>query len=1030
MEPRQKRTIPHQSSARLIALTAGLLAFAPINSFAAPNKNNVSNEQKQTQTISGTVKDENGMPIIGASISELNGDKTGAITDVNGHFSLSVAPGTTIKVVYIGYSPQAFKVKGNQTTYDIILREDQQSLNEVVVIGYGVQKKANLTGSVASINSEKLESRPVSSVSAALAGTMAGVTAIQRSGEPGSQTGSLTIRGKNSINAAAPLTIVDGVPGSMNNIDPQDIESISVLKDAASAAIYGVQAANGVIVITTKKGQNNQKARIDYSGMVSSTSPTAHLNFLGAADYAMLFNEATKNENPNAAQPFSDEDIQKYRDGSDPIGHPNTDWYKEVFKKAAIETQHNVSLSGGSQNTSYMGSVGYVYQDGLTRARNYKRFTGRMNIDSKVTKWLSIGLNASAYRGITNDNYEGSASLMHYVNRIPPTYKIYNEDGTFNYNSMNNPVALQGYATGKTTIYNSQFFGSAYAEIRPFAGLSLKALYNIRHDAQDYRRFKAHYEYGSGNNIANTGDREGQHNYYNWNWYTTQFLANYLKTFAKHHTVNVLLGYEKVDYTYRYTKTSRKGGGSNDLQEALDALDSKSQKNEDNGLDKIQCSYFGRLQYDYDDKYLFEFNLRSDGSSVFKKGNRWGYFPAVSLAWRASEEPFIKDKFNWISNLKFRLGWGKTGNVELKENDVYPTVSTFAYGTSVIGNTLTTSMYESRYVNDNLTWATVTNYELGIEAGFLQNKVGFELDLYKKRTNDMLLRLPIQGVLGVEAPYQNAGSVENTGFDLNVYHNNKIGKDFRYSVNLNLSYVKNKITNLKGTDGPDPDNGKYWFKEGYAIGSFYGYVADGFFNTKEELAAGPKRTGGEQLGDIRYKNLTEGDNDITAADRQVIGKNFPSWTTGLNISLFYKDFDMSMLWQGAFDVDAYYTMESAYSFFNSGKVLKRHLDRWTPTHHNATYPRVTRNSQTNFATSSFWLQDASYVRLKNITLGYNVPQAITKKLGIDRVKVYLSGENLLTFDHLDGIDPESPSDTRGNFYSNIKKVTLGLKVTF
>ena len=333
MEPRQKRTIPHQSSARLIALTAGLLAFAPINSFAAPNKNNVSNEQKQTQTISGTVKDENGMPIIGASISELNGDKTGAITDVNGHFSISVAPGTTIKVVYIGYSPQAFKVKENQTNYDIVLREDQQSLNEVVVIGYGVQKKANLTGSVASINSEKLESRPVSSVSAALAGTMAGVTAIQRSGEPGSQTGSLTIRGKNSINAAAPLTIVDGVPGSMNNIDPQDIESISVLKDAASAAIYGVQAANGVIVITTKKGQNNQKARIDYSGMVSSTSPTAHLNFLGAADYAMLFNEATKNENPNAAQPFSDEDIQKYRDGSDPIGHPNTDWYKEVFKK-------------------------------------------------------------------------------------------------------------------------------------------------------------------------------------------------------------------------------------------------------------------------------------------------------------------------------------------------------------------------------------------------------------------------------------------------------------------------------------------------------------------------------------------------------------------------------------------------------------------------------------------------------------------------------------------------------------------------
>ena len=989
--------------------------------FASVEAEHVAAVGQQTATCKGTVKDATGESIIGASVV-IKGTTNGTITNVDGEFVLNNVPnGSTLVISYVGYVSK--EVKFNGQPLNVTLQEDSKTLDEVVVVGYGVQKKANLTGSVASINAEALESRSVASVSAAMAGTMPGVTAIQTSGAPGAQTGSITIRGKNSINAASPLVIVDGIPGSMNNIDPSDVESISVLKDAASAAIYGVQAANGVILITTKKGKKGQKARVNYSGTVSWASPTATLNFLGAADYAVLYNEATLNENPNDSAPFSDKDIELFRNGSDPIGHPDTDWYSEVMKKSAIETQHSLSISGGSENTTYMASLAYLFQDGLSQEKDYERYNGRVNIDSKVAKWVNIGLNASAYRGINNDEYEGFASLLQYVNRLTPTAPIYDQEGNFNYNGLQNPVAQQG-RTGINRQLDQQLNATAYINLTPIEGLSIKGVYSLRHDYRDIRLFKKHYSYGT----FDSGKRIGEHNYYNWNWYTTQLLVNYNKSFGKH-SLGVLLGAEQEEHTYRYTKTKRTGGGSDELPESLNTLDASSQTNEDGGYETARRSYFGRIQYDYENKYLLEANVRSDGSSRFPKDNRWGVFPAVSAGWRISEEAFVKENADWLSNLKLRLGWGKTGNMELKDDDIYPAVATYAYGSTMFGNQLYSTAYESRYVNNELQWATVTNYELGIEAGFLNNKLGFELSLYKKKTNDMMLYLPIQGTIGMDPPAQNAGSVENKGFDLSIFHNNTINKDWSYAINFNVAYNKNEITDMCGTEGEDPDNEKYWRLEGHPIGSFYGYIANGYFNTEEELANYPKRLGTEKLGDIKYVDK-DGNGVINAADRDVIGKNFPSWTGGLNIAVYYKDFDFSMLWQGAFDVDAYYTGESAYAFFNSGKVLERHLDRWTPENHNASYPRITRSDQTNFAISSFWLQDASYVRLKNISLGYNLPKSLLSKVGIEKAKVYVAGENLLTFSGLDGLDPESPSDTRGAFYSNVKKISLGLKVSF
>lgn len=1002
--------------------------FLCIGNYAqAERKMASTSTEQQTGTCTGVVKDANGETLPGASVvvkdeSGSSAMPIGTTTGFDGDFTINNIPvGSTLIISFMGFQTQEVKWTGAPLT--ITLKEDSQTLDEVVVVGYGVQKKANLTGSVASINAEALESRSVASVSAAMAGSMPGVTVIQNSGAPGAQTGSITIRGKNSINAASPLVIVDGIPGSMNNIDPQDIESISVLKDAASSAIYGVQAANGVILITTKKGKKGQKARVNYSGTVSWASPTAKLKFLGAADYATLYNEATLNENPNAALTYTPEDIELFRNGKDPIGHPNTDWYNEVFKKHAIETQHSLSISGGSENTTYMASLAYLYQDGLSQEKQYERYNGRVNIDSKVAQWVNLGINASAYRGMNNDEYEGFGSLLQYVNRIAPTAPIYDKDGNYNYNGMQNPVAQQG-RSGEYRQMDQQLNATAYLNITPIEGLSIKGVYSLRHDYRDLRKFKKHFSYGK----FDSGDREGEHNYYNWNWYTSQLLINYNKS-INNHSFGVLAGAEQVKYTYRYTTTSRKGGGNDNLTESLNTLDASSQKNNDGGYETARQSYFGRIQYDYNNKYLFEANLRADASSRFPKDNRWGYFPAFSAGWRISEETFVKDNADWLSNLKLRLGWGKTGNEELKDNDIYPAVATYKYGSTVLGNQLYTTAFESRYVNNELQWATVTNYELGIEAGFLNNMVGFELSLYKKKTNDMLLYLPIQGVIGMNAPAQNAGNVENTGFDLNIFHNKRINSDFSYAVNFNVSYLKNEITDMKGTEGEDPDNKKYWRLEGHPIGSFYGYKANGYFNTPEELASLPKRTGKEQLGDIKYVDR-DGNGRIDAEDRTVIGKNFPSWTGGLNVTVFYKDFDFSMLWQGAFDVDAYYTGEASYAFYNSGKVLKRHWDRWTPTHHNASYPRLTKDSQINYETSSFWLEDASYVRLKNISLGYNLPKRWLSRIGLEKAKVYVAGENLLTFSGLEGLDPESPSDTRGAFYSNVKKVSLGLKVSF
>lgn len=973
-----------------------------------------NNQQKQT--VKGTVKDANGEPIIGASV-KVKGSTGGTVTDIDGNFTLDVPAGAELEISSIGYLKQVVKAKANVA---IVLKDDSQTLDELVVVGYGVQKKENLTGAVASMNAEKLATRPVSSLSSALAGEMAGVTAVQTSGAPGSQNASITVRGKNSINAASPLVIVDGVPGSMNVINPAEIESVTVLKDAASAAIYGVQAANGVILITTKKGKTG-KTTVSYNATFSWSSLLAKLDLVDAYGYAYLYNEAYLNDHPGAKKPFSDETVEKYRTGQ----LASTDWYKEALTGSGFEHQHNLSLSGGNDKTTYNMYLGYLGQEGVTKDLDYNRINARMNITSQINKYITLGLNASGYRGTKQDAWSGYTQVIQGISRSHPTDPVYDEDGNFKYVGVDNPVAVQGRdKTGWQKTIDQEVFLIGSAEIKPIKDLSIKGVYSWRNWTQDQLGFKKTWGYGT----YNSGQREGYVRNYNYDYLTGQILVNYNKSFGDHN-LGVLAGMESYDVKYRYVTANRKGGGNNSLDSSLNTLDASSQKNSSGGTEMTRLSYFGRLQYNYAGKYLFEANVRRDASSRFPKDSRWGTFPAFSAGWRISEEAFMKN-VDWLSNLKLRLGWGKTGNEELKSSDLYPAVPTYAYGSYMFGNSLYSTAYESRLVNDQLKWATVTNYELGIDAGFLNNKLTMELSVYKKKTNDMLLYLPLQGVIGLDAPAQNVGSVENRGFELVLGHNNRIGKDWSYNLSLNMGYNKNEIIDMAGTDGPNGGtDDTQWNIEGYGVSSWYGYVADGLFRTEEELKKGPLRTGNEKLGDIRYKDLDD-DGKITAADRKIIGNKMPKWTGGFNFSVGYKNFELSGLLQGAFDTKRYYNGESSYAFYNSASCLNKHWDRWSEENPNGNFPRLSLSSQTNNVLSTFWLQDASYVRMKNLTLAYTLPSDLISRIGLSFAQVYLAGENLFTISGLDkGLDPES-GNSRGWSYSNVRKISCGLKLTF
>lgn len=975
--------------------------------------------QQHVKQITGIVKDANGDPVIGANVVQV-GSTNGTITDVDGKFTLNVSVGAKLKVSYIGYNDQQITVS-NSNSYTIILKEDTESLDEVVVVGYGTQKKVNLTGSVATISSDKLVNRTSANVTNMLAGQMPGVTIIQNTGQPGADAGVLRVRGLGTMGDASAMVVVDGVESTMSSVDPNDIENISILKDAAASAIYGVRAANGVILITTKKGTKG-RAIVSYDGYAGWQSASRMPNFLDSYNYAVLMNEAYTNDGLKG--PYDETALQKFKDGSDPDFYPNSDWLGTLLSENGLFNNHHLSIKGGGDKVTYSLAFNYHDKDGLIVNTNYNKFNVRANIDAQINSRLKLTTNMAVYRSNMTAPAAGISNLMHYAFRETPVTPIQLSNGNYALfkNEHNSVAYAREGGTYKET--NSNFQGNVGMELDIIDGLKLRGIaastFNLT-DNPTHVNTMTFYQAGSDTPVKKTTNSITEYDIKSMELNLQAYL-DYNKTFGKH-TVGALLGYSQIYKQTRYLQAYRKNLPNSNSLDQINAGEVTGQTTYGTEIEYALRSVFGRVNYSYDNRYLLEANLRYDGTSRFPKNNRFGAFPSFSIGWRISEEEFFK--VDWVDNLKLRASWGLLGNQETVNSDnssnYYPYQNTYLFGyDNSFGNTLTPGIsISSPMANQDITWKKTDQWNVGVDAAFWSNKLTLGADWFRKETRDILLQLPVPNMMGVSAPMQNAGVVRNTGIELQLGHNNRIN-DWSYSIGANFSYVTTKIIDLKGGDTPGQSVGD-------PLWAYYGYVCDGIFQNEEEIKNHPTQSMGTPVpGDLKYRDLN-GDKVVDSKDRQVLGSYFPKINFGLNLSVQYKDFDLSALLQGAADVKSAPVAEIRYAFYNGGKVTEQHLDRWTPENPNATYPRLSMSDSKNRVTSSFWMQDASYAKLRNLQVGYSLPKQLISKYGISRLRVYCSIDNLFMISGFDGVDPEAIS---GNYYPLTRNYSFGLNVTF
>ena len=1007
-------------------LLAGLCVVswcvAPMHGLASSSGSSIMISQQKGSMIHGTVTDENGETIIGAYVVK-KGQRTGSITDVQGNFTIEAAEGTELVVSCVGFQSTSFVVKAGKSTYAITLKEDRKTLEDVVVVGYGTQKKVNLTGSIATVTADKLVNRTGSDVTNMLTGLMPGVTIIQNSSLPGSDQGILRVRGLGTMGNASAMVIIDGVESSMSEVNPNDIDNISVLKDAAASAIYGVRAANGVILITTKHGQKG-KATVSYDGYTGWQQATRMPKYVGAYDYAMLMNKAYVNDGQTA--PYSDAELQKFKDGSDPDRYPDSDWLNALLSENGFFHNHHIGIKGGGDRVVYSLALNYFDKDGLIYNTNFKKFNVRTNLDAQINKRVKLSTNISFYRSRQLTPADGVDNLMHYAFRESPVTPIQFSDGRYPlFKNEHNSVAYSRIGGTSKDIVTS-FQGNLGLTVDIVDGLKFRGIAAgaFRFDDNPvHTKSMPFYTMGaSGTSLVKT--TQSSISEYDIKHFETNLQAylDYNKTFGKH-AISGLLGLSQMYQQTRYLYAKRKNI-PNSLSQ-LNAGEVTGQSTDGTEVEYALRSAFGRLNYVYADKYLFEANLRYDGTSRFPKNKRFGAFPSFSLGWRISEEGFMQSTKSWLSNLKLRLSWGLLGNQETVNSDgtvnYYPYQNTYSYGYDYsFNNSLQTGIsISSRMANPNITWEKTAQWNLGLDATFFGNNLNFTLDIFRKDTRDILLQLPVPGIMGVKPPMQNAGKVRNTGFEFQANYNNRCG-ELIYSVTGNFSYVRNKIVDLSGGDTPGQSVGD-------PLWAYYGYVCDGIFRSTQEVNDHPKQTMGDAVpGDLKYRNLNT-DQTIDSNDRTVLGSYFPKINYGLNFNLQYKGFDMSAVLQGAASVKGLPVAEIRYAFYNGGKLTDKYLDSWTPENPNASMPRLSMKDKKNRIISSFWVQDASYLKVRNIQLGYSLPSKLIGKYGISRLRVYGSIDNLLTISNFDSVDPELVS---GTYYPLTRNYTFGLNITF
>ena len=1008
------------------------------------NKIVLLGEVQQDGKIWGVVSDAFG-PIAGANVV-VKGTTNGTITDMDGRFSLDAPKGAKLQISYIGYITKELTVD-TKTDYVIELVEDSQALEEVVVVGYGTEKKVNVIGSIAQIGSEKLENRSTPQLSNVLTGQMAGVTVIQRSGRPGNSGGEIRVRGVGSFggesNKSDALVLIDGIPGKLNDVSSEDVESISVLKDASTAAIYGSRAANGVILVTTKTGKEG-KVSVGYNGYVGFNTPTALPEFVDTWQYATLYNEAVGRE------AYTQEEIQKFRDGSDPDHYANARYLDEVFSRKGLQTGHDVTINGGNAENKYMVSFGYLKQNGIVEKNDYQRYNARVNLINEILPGLKLTSRLSGVYGNRKepmapggDDADNMLVLIQKALRFPGLTPTILSDGSFGAGRELHGTPA-GWIKSDSFYENPEFSLNANVRLdyNPIKDLQLSAIGAYTYTNGEERTYRSTMKL-SGDRVL--GPSELKHKMGKTIYKTFQATAEYNKTIGGH-TFGILAGYSWEQEDYRYVQGSRDKFPGNDLP-YLNAGSPDNQKSEGTGNAWAIQSGFGRLRYNFNERYLFESTVRYDGSSRFPQSKKFGFFPSVAAGWRLSEENFFKENesLGFISNLKLKVSWGRLGNQNIGN---YPYQSVYELGQNYpFGDTYTQGAAVTTAVDPTIKWEETETIDGGLEAVFWNGLLSVNASYFNRRTYDILYKPSgsVSTILGQKISEMNTGELKNFGWEFEVGHRNKIG-DVSYNVNANLSIIKNKLTTL-GVGNVEQLNGMVGNGSdlfiGYPIQMYYGYVSDGVFLDENDIKSWydqSKVTPNPQPGDIRYKDISGPDGVPDGKidpnyDRVYLGSRIPKFTFGLNLGVEYKGLDLSVLLQGVAGVTGMLDGFAGWAFRGDGNIQKwqaeGRFDPANPTRYPA-YPRLEdlSNSTTpNIVTSDFWTQDASYIRLKNIQLGYTFPKKMLQAAKISNLRVYVQAENPLCWNkYKPGWDPEI--NTSGNYYPILATYTFCVNFKF
>lgn len=1058
---------PMKIPQKQVWLLAASLSFGQM---AFPIGNNVSGEvsvaspivQQNRKLVTGTVTDNYG-PVIGASVV-VKGTTNGVITDVDGRFKLEVPVGATILISYVGYENQEIKYTG-QSSLKISLKENVQELGEVQVVAYGTTKKVTVTGAMSSITAQDVLKTPVSSIGNALSGKMPGLATVQTTGQPGADDATLYVRGVGSLNVnqSQPLMLVDGVERSFFQLDPNEVEDITILKDASATAVFGVRGANGVILVTTKRGQEG-KAKVNFSTSVALQVPTRMPEFANSYEYASNYVAAQRRDGvADASLAFTDESIEAFRTRSNPMAYPDTDWIDMLIKGSALQTQHNLTISGGTQKVRYFASLGVFTQDGLFRSFEtdyngnfkYNRYNYRVNLDMDVTKTTQLRMNIG---GRVTDrrqpNYEANSSgnlsnLFRDIYRATPfsgvgivdgkwiwadTKKVANIPG--NLRDGLYPYYGKGYNTRGGNVLNFDFVAEQKLDfLTKGLKVHLKGAYNSGVTLYKIRTGTSpHYEAILNGDGSVDYRRVGEKTTLNYtesmgmsrDWYV-EAAVNYKRDFGKHHVTGLVMYNESMTYYPDDVYTS---------------------------IPRSYIGLVGRATYDWNTRYMADVNIGYNGSENFAPGKRFGLFPAFSVGWIITEEKFMKPLKSVLNYLKIRASYGIVGNDQTRDNsrflyllgsyntspdNVISTTATRLHGYFFGNNTtLTSRIQEAKLGNMDVTWETAAKQNYGIDLYMFNSRLKVNMDYFIEHRRDILLsRNTNPTYFAVQMPDANLGKVDNKGYEVSVNWKDQV-RDFGYSIGVNLSYAKNKIIFMDEVSQPY----EYMQETGRSVGQNFGRKFDGFFS-EAEVAAYPEERGKTMPdygsgftphpGDAKFKDLN-GDKKIDQNDECAIGYPvYPQLTGGINLGFSYKGFDLSMTWQGAAQVSRMLDDIFRYPYGpNKDLALVKHFtnDTWTQKGDAAKYPAITFvNSAHNSQASDLWLRDASYLRLKNVEVGYSFSKKALRKMHLGSLRIYATGYNLLTLDKLKVIDPESSTGS-STMYPVVKVVNLGLKVGF